>query len=84
MAEVKLNNVEYTLKMRVGARPRVYKPHVHYNHAQVPEGELLYCSDTEGIYYTTATRVLPVQTVNMLVVHDSDFVWHNDEPVIND
>lgn len=84
MADNKLNNTAVTIRLRRGLRSAVYKPDVHYNHAEIPEGELLYATDVERLYYTNATRVRPVQTVDTLVVHESDFVFHEGEPVIND
>lgn len=82
MAEVNLNNVPFTIRLRRGLRSRVYKPDVHYNHAEVPEGELLYTTDTERLYYTNATRVKPVLTVDALVVFSSNFVFFNGQPVV--
>lgn len=84
MADVKLNNVPFTIRLRRGLRAAIYGPAVHYNHAEIPEGELLYTTDREQLYYTASARVLPVQTVNTLVVHENDFVFHEGEPVIND
>lgn len=84
MPDVQLNNNPVTIRLRRGLRAAVYKPDVHYNHAEIPEGELLYVTDTERLYYTNATRVKPVLTVDMIVVYESDFVFHEGEPVVND
>jgi hypothetical protein len=84
MADVKLNNNPVTIRLRRGLRAAVYKPDVHYNHAEVPEGELLYVTDSQRLYYTNSTAVKPVQTVDTMVVHESDFVFHENEPVVND
>lgn len=84
MAEVKLNNVDFTVRFRRGLRSRVYKPDLFYNHSEIPTGEPIYTTDTKGLYIVDSAGVQPVQTVDRLVVHENDFVWHNDEPVIND
>lgn len=84
MAEVKLNNVPFTIRLRRGLRAAIYGPAVHYNHAEVPEGELLYTTDTQQLYHTTAISVQPVQTVNMIVVHESEIMFHDGEIVVSD
>jgi hypothetical protein len=45
---------------------------------------LLYVTDSQRLYYTNSTAVKPVQTVDTMVVHESDFVFHENEPVVND
>lgn len=84
MADVKLNNVPFTIRLRRGLRAAIYGPAVHYNHSEIPEGELLYTTDTQQLYYTTATAVKPVLTVDMIVVHDSEIMFHDGEIVTND
>lgn len=84
MADNKLNSQPVTIRLRRGLRSAVYKPDVHYNHSEVPEGELLYTTDTERLYYTNATRVRPVLTVDTIVVHNDEIVFHNGEIVVND
>lgn len=84
MAEIKLNNVPFTIRFRRGLRFNVYSPYLFYNHAEIPQGEPIYTTDTRGLYIVDSTGVQPVQTVDRLVVHESDFVWHNNEPVVND
>jgi hypothetical protein len=84
MADVKLNNNPVTIRLRRGLRAAVYKPDVHYNHAEIPEGELLYTTDREQLYYTNATRIRPVLTVDMIVVHESQIVFHEGQIVTSD
>ena len=84
MADIQLNNTPFTIRLRRGLRANVYKPNVHYNHAVVPEGELLYTTDAQRLYYTNSIAVQPVLTVDMLVTHEGDFVFFGDEPVVSD
>ena len=84
MADVKLNNVPFTIRLRRGLRANVYSPYLFFNHAEIPAGELIYTTDAEGLYYVNATAVQPVLTVDRIVVHDSEIVFHSDEIVVAD
>jgi hypothetical protein len=84
MAEVKLNNVPFTIRLRRGLRANVYKPDLFYNHAEIPEGEPIYVTDTKALYLVDSAGVQPVWTVDRMVVHEDDFVWFNGDPVVAD
>jgi hypothetical protein len=84
MADVRLNNVPFTIRLRRGLRANVYKPDLFYNHAEIPEGEPVYVTDTKNLYIVDSAGVRPVLTVDMIVVHESEIMFHDGEMVTND
>lgn len=74
----KLNKVDFTLRLRRGLRARIERTDQYHL-----QGEPGYATDTKDLFISDGTAFQPVQTVNMLVVHDDDIVFHEGEPCIH-
>jgi hypothetical protein len=79
MALQSLNKAWMHLQVRMGLRANLEKQATVYDSIQ---GEPFYTTDGKQLFFSDGSTVQPIQSVDMLVTHDGDFVFHDGEPVI--
>jgi hypothetical protein len=73
----KLNKTDFTIRLRRGLRSRIER--LDQYHVQ---GEPGYATDNKTLFVSDGTAFQPMQTVDMLVCHDDQIMFHAGEPVI--
>jgi hypothetical protein len=79
MADTLLNRTPFTIRLRrmTAQALSALSQYLQY------EGEPAYSTDTKQMFVSDGTYFNPVQTVNLMMCHDDDLVFHLGEPVIH-
>lgn len=80
MSQGTLHSQDYQLRLKKGLIANLEKVAATLLGIQ---GEPAYTTDTKQLFIHDGTSFQPVQTIDMMVVHNGDFVFHDQEPVID-